>query len=303
MKSNNIISFFKIGLLPVLVAVIGQSCVKSVSGRTDFDNLAPTVLISDGGLPGSANFQSNALLVDPTADADTTYFFLNYAATAPAPTDEVITIGIDQPALDAYNALGGNQYTIFPDSIFSFTTTSVTVPKGNSYSAGVPLIVFPTKINLLNNYMLPISIKTAPVGSTISSNYKTIYYHLIGNPIAGLYTQEWIRYNTATQTGTPAYDLDLSPGVFAPVDGTTINVASGTGVTYVLSFTNTAGVLSDFVLSLDPASIPSSGVNKITITGGPTIITADPTTGAYEFNFTYLNSSDAPRNITDKFGK
>ena len=130
MKRNNIISFFKIGLLPMLVAVIGQSCVKSVSGRTDFDNLAPTVLISDGGLPNSAAFKASALLVDPTADADTVYFHLNYAATAPAPQDEVISIGIDQDALAAYNALGGTQYEIFPDSIYDFTTTSVTVPKG-----------------------------------------------------------------------------------------------------------------------------------------------------------------------------
>ncbi len=300
MKRNNIISFFKIGLLPMLVAVIGQSCVKSVSGRTDFDNLAPTVLISDGGQPGSQNFKGNALLVDPTADADTVYFHLNYAATAPAPQDEVISIGIDQDALAAYNALGGNQYEIFPDSIFDFTTTSVTVPKGSSYSAGVPFIVFPTKINLLNNYMLPISIKTAPAGSTIATNYKTIYYHLIGNPIAGLYTQEWIRYNTATMTGTPAYDLDVSPGIFAPVDGTTINVASGSGPVYVLTFTNTAGVLSNFQVSFDAASVTTAGIK---ITGGPTIVTADPTTGTYKFNYTYDNLNGGLRNITDIFGK
>jgi len=295
MKRNNLIGIFKLGLLSMLVAVIGQSCVKSVSGRTDFEDLSPTVLISDGGVP---NFKQNALLFPPTDDADTTYFHLNYAATSPAPVDEVITIGIDADALAAYNAQGGNQYEIFPDSIFSFTTTSVTVPKGNNYSDGVPLIVFPSKINLLNNYMLPISIKTVPAGSIVSASYKTIFYHLIGNPIAGLYTQEWIRYNTATQTGTPAYDLDLSPGVFAPVDGTTINATSGTGTVYVLTFTNTAGVLSNFQVSIDPASVVG-----IKITGGPTIITADPTTGTYEFNFTYDNLAGGLRNITDKFGK
>ena len=79
--------------------------------------------------------------------------------------DEVITIAIDDAALAAYNALGGTQYENFPDSIYSFTTTSVTIPKGANYSAGVPLIMFPSKINLLKNYMLPISITTAPAGS------------------------------------------------------------------------------------------------------------------------------------------
>ena len=295
MKRNNIISIFKIGLLPMLVAVIGQSCVKSVSGRTDFENLAPTVLMSDGGI---ANFNANALLFPPTDPADTTYFHLEYASTTTAPQDEVITIAIDQAALDAYNAQGGNQYAIFPDSIYSFTTTSVTIPKGNNYSAGIPLIVFPDKINLLDNYMLPISIKTAPAGSTISANYTTIYYHLIGNPIAGLYSQEWIRYNTATMTGTPAYDQDLSPGVFAPLDGTTISVTSGTGTVYVVTFTNTGGVLSNFQATIDPASVTGG----IVITGGPTVVTADPATKTYVFNFTYNNSAGSPRNITDKFG-
>src|SRR4030095_2390938 len=138
----------------------------------------------------SANFKAAALLPDPTADFDTVYFHLNYAATDVAPTDIEITIGIDQDALAAYNALGGNQFEIFPDSIYCFTTTTFTIPKGANYSADIPLAIFPTQINLLNNYMLPISIKAAPAGTTISPNVKPIYYPLIGNPIAGLYNWE-----------------------------------------------------------------------------------------------------------------
>jgi Domain of unknown function (DUF1735) len=299
MKRNNIDRIFKLGVFSLVMAVIGSSCVKSREGRTDFDNLKPTVLIPEGGI---SNFKSGALLPNPTDDADTVYFHVNYAATDVAPTDLVVTIAVDQDALTAYNALGGNQYAIFPDSIFSFTTTTVTIPKGANYSAGIPLIIFPVKIDLLNNYMLPISITVAPAGSTISTNFKTLYYHLIGNPIAGLYTQEWIRYNTATQTGTPAFDLDLSPGVFAPIDGTTVTALSGTGISYVITFKDSAGVLIDFGVAFDPADVAANG-GGITITGGPTIITADPKTGSYEFNFTYTNSAGSPRNITDIFGK
>jgi hypothetical protein len=297
MKRNNFNRIFKFGLLALSVAFIGGSCVKSVSNYTNFENLQPTVLIPDGGL---ANFKAAAILFPPTDPSDTATFHLEYAATDVAPVDEVITIGVDLDALTAYNAQGGNQYEVFPDSIFSFTTTEVTVPKGANFSSAIQLVMYPEKINLLNNYMLPISIKVAPAGSTISTNYKTIYYHLIGNPIAGLYTQEWIRYNNAAGTGTPAFDLDLSPGVFAPIDGTTVSVASGTGVVYVLTFTNTAGVLSNFAVTFDAQSVKDAG---ITITGGPNIITADPTTGAYEFQFNYNNSSGSPRNITDIFGK
>jgi len=144
--------------------------------------------------------------------------------------------------------------------------------------------------------MIPISIKTA-AGVTISGNLGTIYLHQIGNPIAGAYTHEWIRYNNVGGTGTPAYDQTYSD-VFSPLNGTTISAQSGTGVNYVLSFTNTGGVLSNFQVAFDAASVTASG---ITITGGPTIIVADPVNRKYQFNFTYNNASGSPRNITDKF--
>lgn len=298
MKSKNLINFIKLGVFSVAVAFTGSSCVKSYPGYTDLTTTQPTVLISDGGLQ---NFKTSALLLNPLDDIDTTnHFFVNYAATNVAPQDETVTIAIDPDAITSYNATGGIQYTQFPDSIYSFTATSVTIPKGENYSPAQILTMFPSKVDATKNYMLPITIKTAPSGSTIATNFQTIYYHLIGNPIAGLYTQEWIRWNNSTGTGTPNYDLDLSPGVFAPVDNTTVSIASGTGVNYLLSFTNTGGVLSNFQVTMDAASVTAAG---ITITAGPFIVTADPSTGTYQFQFNYSNSSGSPRYIIDKFGK
>ena len=148
--------------------------------------------------------------------------------------------------------------------------------------------------------MIPITIVTAPTGAQISSNFKTIYYHFIGNPLAGNYKQQWIRYNSATQTGTPYADSSFI-GTLAPVDGTTLSAASGTGVHYIITFSdNGGGVYSDFNVSFDPKEIAGSG---ITISGGPTVVSADPIAGKYEFNFTYLNGKGQPRNITDKFIK
>jgi hypothetical protein len=110
MKRNIINRFLKLGLLSLLVAVFGSSCVKSREGRTDFENLQPTVLISDGGL---SNLTASALLFPPTDDADTTYFHVNYASTSTAPTDETVTLAVDLDALAAYNALGGSQYELY----------------------------------------------------------------------------------------------------------------------------------------------------------------------------------------------
>ncbi len=299
MKRNNINRFFKLGLLSLVVAFTGSSCVKSVSGRTDFENLTPNVLIPDGGI---ANFGGAAILFPPTDPVDTAFFHLNYAATDVAPQDETITIGVDLDALAAYNALGGNQYAIFPDSIYSFTTTAVTIKKGNNYSDLVPLIMYPDKINLLNNYMLPISIKVAPAGSGIASNFKTIYYHLIGNPIAGVYNRLWVRYNNLAGTGSPAGGSPTNVLVpIAPVDGTTAQAVSGSaGLTYIITFTNTGGVLSNFGVSFLASSVAASGV---AIIGGPTIITADPVAGVYKFNYQYDNLAGGLRNITDTYTK
>jgi hypothetical protein len=147
--------------------------------------------------------------------------------------------------------------------------------------------------------MLPVTLTDAS-GVPISGNLSTIYLHIIGNPIAGAYTQEWIRYNNAAGTGTPAYDKILA-GVFAPLDGTSITVASGTGVNYILSFTKTGTVLSNFQVAFPASGAGSAASANITITSGPTIIVADPVNRKYQFNFTYLNSSGKARNITDKF--
>jgi Domain of unknown function (DUF1735) len=301
MKKNIINKFFIPGILFLSVAMIGTSCVKSVSGRTDFENLGPTVDIPEGGI---SNFSIDAILFPPTDDVDTATFHVNYAATSTAPVDEVITIAIDDQALTDYNAQGGAQYEKFPDSIYSFTVTTVTVPKGANYSANIPLVMFPSKIDLLNNYMLPISITVAPAGSTISSNFKTIYWHLIGNPIAGIYNWDWTRWNNSTPTGPTSGGGTGLSAVLAPVDGTNVEVPSGyfTQPRYEIVFDNNGGVLTNFTVTFNDDDLAYMKANGVTIGSGPFITTADPITGVYQFWYTAVTSS-GPRYVTDKYYK
>src|SRR5580704_13020093 len=122
--------------------------------------------------------------------------------------------------------------------------------------------------------LFPDSIMTVPTGASISSNYKTIYYHLIGNPIAGSYDEEWIRYNSGDTTGVPAYDLDLGTVIFGPIDPTDIEVGSlGVGENDIIGFTNTGGVLSNFTVSITPVA----GITE----GTPVLEQADPVNGIY----------------------
>jgi hypothetical protein len=278
-----------------------NSCIKTRSGETDFDGLKPVVLIPEGGLNA---FSSAALTFDAGDAVDTAFFHVNFAATNVAPADETVTLSIDQAALQSYNSTSTTQYALFPDSIFSFTSTSVTVKKGNNYSSAVPLVVYPDKIDPTQSYMLPISIKGGPTGSTISSNFGTIYYHVIGNPIAGAYNWRWRRWNAADSSGAPANDIQEGSVAFAPDDPTTIEVGSGyfNGPRYIVTFTNNGGVLSNFNATLNPADLASWPANGISLTSGPTVMLADPVHGIYQFTYT-VNSGGNPRTLIDTYSK
>jgi len=300
MKRNNFLGIFKLGLLAWLVVIVGSSCVKSVSGRTDFENLAPTVLIPEGGLQ---NFGTSALLFPGFDDADTAYFHVEYAATSTAPQDEVITVKYDPDAITAYNATLSNPLDLFgpfPDSIFSFTPGSFTVKKGANYSDAIPFIVFPSKIDPKVNYMYPITITTAPAGSTIATNHMTLYYHLIGNPIAGAYTDSWQRWNNPNAAPAPPDFTATIPVLFAPINGTSVSIPDNTGINYILSFDNDGlGNLSNFSVAIDAASATALGLKV----GSPTLVSADPITGTYHFKFPYLNSLGAGRTVDDVYTK
>ncbi len=287
-------------VLGALLLTILGSCVKSRSGETDFSGLKPIVMIREGGMQ---NFSNSALTFPSSDNVDTAYFRVNYAATNVAPKDITVQLGFDSGALNTYNNSGGTQYAKFPDSIYSFPVTSVTIKAGQSFSDLIPFVVYPSKIDPTKNYMFPVSIISAG-GINISGNFSTVYYHLIGNPIAGAYQHEWLRWSKADSTGTPNFDV-FSSTVFAPSDPTTINVSSGTGVSYILSFTDSAGVPTNFAVAFPSSSSDpgSPAHNGITITGGPTIERADPKLGVYRFTFTYLNGSGAPRVIVDQFTK
>jgi Domain of unknown function (DUF1735) len=307
MKRNNINRIFKLGLSALLIAFVGSSCVKSVSGRTDFENLQPTVLLAEGGL---ANFSTSTITLPPSDDTDTLFFHLNYASTDVAPQDEVIGIAVDDDAIAAYNSANGTSFLKFPDSIYSFTASqNITVPKGANYSAGVPLIVHPDKVDPTISYMLAITIKTAPAGSTISSNYKTIYYHFIGNPLAGPYLWDWTRYNNATFTPPPTGTSFTGQNTtFIPDDPTTVEVYAGyifssfgaQGVHYVITFDNNAGVLSNFQVTLNPDDVTYLTSQNIAVTGGPTFITADPVNHIFEISL-QVSSAGNPRSLIDKY--
>jgi hypothetical protein len=295
---------FAILLLSLIMGLSLTGCLKADS--INLDPNGATTIINMEYLAGSSGttigsgltyFGGGALTYPPTDEADTATISVILAGGAILDKDVTVTIGPDANALLDNYSKDSIAYVAMPDSVYHLISNTATIPAGSS-GALFQVVFYPSKIDPTQNFMLPLTVTDA-AGYTVSKNFGHVYLHTIGNPIAGSYNQEWIRYNTAdTLSGNPAFDEDLGPVIFAPTNPTTIEVESGTGVLYILSFTNNNGVLSDFNVSLDPESVTSAAV---TITGGPVVVVADPINGIYRFNFTYLNSAGAARNITDQF--
>ncbi len=290
-----------------LTAVSLSSCLKDTP-NTDFSGIQPVVEISTSFLnktpnaptAGLAYFSSATVSTADTLPVDGT-FTINLAAKTPMTHDITVTYGVNDAARTAYNAANpsGTQYDQMPDSVFDFPTTSGVIHAGYNLDS-VGITFFPKKMDPTKNYMLPISVTDAQ-GVTISGNFNTIYFHTIGNPIAGAYTWDFMRWSVPSNVGPPDGNSFYGRGTnFVPDDPNTIEVASGyfNGPHYVLHFDNDAGVLSNFTASFSAATLQNLTDNGITIANGPNVEVADPDNGIYQLQFTTLT-----RYVIDKYYK
>lgn len=281
--------------IPAVLLLFLSGCLKTHDGFIDFSKTSDFVILTGAGL---VNFKSANIQVN-TASTDTIKKTITVDLASANNNSGVVTvtIGVNNNLITTYNTANGTNFQPFPANAYKIINNKITVPAGQHYGT-TTIEIYQNKLDPTISYMLPVSI-TDGGGKQLSSNQNTIYYNVIGNPIAGPYTQEWIRWNAPDSSGTPTYDLQFA-ATFAPVSPTTISVDSGSPLTYLLSFTNTNGVLSNFKLSFDPASVTAAAAGGITITSGPTIEVADPANHHFRFTFNY-SFNGAPRVIVDDF--
>jgi hypothetical protein len=189
-----------------------------------------------------------------------------------------VTLGVDAAAITAYNAANGTNYQPFPAGSYKLTTSKVTIPAGQHYGT-TTLEIYQNKLDPSASYLIPISI-TDGGGRQLSSNQNTIYYNVIGSPLAGVYNFTGYRWNapnidtTTPPASTPYNNVPTAVGalnattLFLP--NTYLNqnaIAAGTA----LSFTNNAGVLSNFKVSV---SDPQGGISGagFSIVTGPVLV-------------------------------
>ena len=283
-----------------------NSCIKDDPNGVDSSNNTAKIVILEGGME-AANFSGAGLSFPGTDATDTTYFHLNYAGNQVAPNDVTVTIGYDADALAAYNASSSTlQYQKFPDSIYSFTSTTVKIKAGQSYSDAIPLAIFPSKVDGSQNYMLPISVKDAQ-GNAISGNFKTIYYHMIGNIFAGSYTVYYSRWNSAMPSGNPTTQKVYSGVSGSAVNSNVFEIQSGYGtqgygsnLRHHISFDGTTFAnATNFTAKLNTADVTAFTGAGFTLVNDDALIKADAINKTFVISYSVLNPSGAARCFID----
>ena len=260
--------------------------------------------VLDGGNninSGLQYFASQTLLLNPAHTSDT----LDFAVTVQGQFDEDVnvTLKVDPTALDDNVGNDGLDYAMMPDNQFQLLNTTGVIHPGRTPYASFRVVFYPPNIDFTKNVMLPIT-ATNDKDVTLSANHGVIYFHIIGNPIAGLYNREFIRYSTPNPPVGATPDIhNNATVVFAPQDPTTINVPTGyfDNAPYIITFdddgTHTApGGLTNFKAVLDPDWLAANWATQATpieVTEGPTInVSADYKT----FTLKYKTKT---RNVTD----
>ena len=302
-------------IITSLLTLSLASCLKD-RPNTDFTStqgtyIAEITTASTNGTPNAPSagvggyFGGSTLSFIGVTGQVQVWFTVNIASDYPPKKDIPITLAIDPKALAAYNATGpATAFEQFPDSTYKIPTLTGTIKAGQRLDTFY--VTFDAdKIDPTHSYMLPLSITTAP-GTTISGNFGTIYFHVIGNPLAGSYNWEFTRWNSTDSSGTNSgHIVDVQP--FIPVTPTNIEVQTGyyTAPRYELTFDNNNGVLSNFAVTFNKDDVQAmfdyagAGVSVLT---APKIIIADPVHGIFEF-YWQASTSSGPRTVIDKFTK
>jgi len=255
---------------------------------------------------GMQYFSGGALTYPGTDPIDTATYNISLAGPGTLGNDLAVTVGVDATKiLDNYKS-DSIKYELMPDSVYKFIETSATIKAGTRITP-MHIEFYPSKLDVTKSYMLPVVIKEAG-GKTISSNFGIIYFHVIGNPIAGAYLWNYYRWNPATQppigtypSGSPS-GWEAEPATFAPINPTTVKVITGYyyQIDYNISFTNNNGVLSNFSAKFDKKQYDTYFVaNGVTLTAGP-VITVSPDYKQFEIKYVVYNGA-AYRYIVDQF--
>lgn len=299
-------------IISALVCFSLASCLKSVNTNVNGENLTSGFLqleyVMDSAQTninsGLQYFSGSTLLYPPSDAVDTINFQVTLNGPSTLSSDLTVSLVPDWAAIADNFSNDKITYEKMPDSLYKVITSSVTIKAGTRV-AYAKMVVYPFKIDPTKSYMAPIAPTAASIGT--SANFGHIYFHTVGNPMAGSYTWDYYRYNAQTNPTFPAGASGFigHQTSFLPVNPTTVAVKTGyIGPNYLITFNNASGVLSNFKAVIDPAMINDYfTVSAVSITTQP-VISVSSDYKKIKINYVvWNNNAGAYRNITDVYTK
>lgn len=141
----------------LLVMVTLSSCLKNGPYNVDFTSVAPSV-----DLPLAAANSNGVVAFTFQAGSNTFPVYADLASPAVLGTSTTVTLIVNSAYLNAYNTANGTSYTLLPDSDYSVSTLSLTIPAGQRLdSAEVTFNIGMIDTSSAISYVLPFSISTA----------------------------------------------------------------------------------------------------------------------------------------------
>lgn len=100
-----------------------------------------------------------------------------YGGLSAAPSDVNVTFVLDTAAISAYNAANGTSFVVLPDSSYTISGLSSTIPSGQTSSTPLTLSIQAKKLSMKTSYMLPVTMKTISSGQ-LESSLATSYFRV-----------------------------------------------------------------------------------------------------------------------------
>lgn len=194
MKTKSIFNILPLAILSVVLS----SCLKDELYTADTNEGNHTIEFLEPGQAGDADHlypvAEQYFEVVPESEGTVT---ISYSGGKPAPQDIVVDVQVDEAALARYNAriievarqsaieqeqdpdeaeeaVQGDLYDLMPTSLYSLSSTQVTIKKGES-KAVIKVATKPNQYDFDYRYVVPLTIKSISSG-TLSSTFATAFY-------------------------------------------------------------------------------------------------------------------------------
>ena len=127
-------------------------------------------------------------------------FSFSYGGTTNYEQGEIIAeIDVDNSLVDKFNAENNTSYSPLPAGSYSLDKTSLKIENGSRISDMVTVTVQPNKMNFVNDYLVPVTIKSTSGGTIpLNEELKTAYWVIKGDVELLPLEQNWTVHGTSS---------------------------------------------------------------------------------------------------------